>query len=102
MPFPRLKVRHAGSFGSCQRESSVTDSETGIVTTVMVDCNKPLPAAEMFEISNMVKAGVHLDEVNTKILGSGVDTEALTEAVQTAVKSTRKTTKKEEVKSNED
>lgn len=101
MPFPKCKIRHVGSFGSCQRESSVTDEETGVVTTVMVDCNKPLPAAEMFEISNMMKAGVHLDEVNTKILSSGIDTEALTEAVKTSVKSTRKTTK-DEVKSNED
>lgn len=100
MPFPRLKIRHNGGFGSCSRESSVTDPETGVVSTVMVDCNKPLPDAEMFDVSNMVKAGVTLDEVNTRILSSGVDTQALSEAIKASVKSNVKQTKSE-VKSDE-
>lgn len=90
MPFPRLKVRFNGSFGSCPRETTVTDPETGIVSIVEKPCNEPLPDASMFEINNLVKAGVHLDEVNTKILSSGIDTEALSGAIETVKKSTRK------------
>lgn len=103
MPFPRLKVRFNGSFGSCPRQTEVTDPETGVVSFVDEPCNKPLPDASMFEIDNMVKAGVHLDEVNTKILSSGIDTEALASAVETVKQTTRKSKSlpKEEV-TNED
>lgn len=103
MPFPRLKVRFNGNFGSCARETTVTDPETGVVSTVMEDCNKPLPDSSMFQINNLVKAGVTLDEVNTKILSSGIDTEAFTSAVETVKKSTtkKKAVKAEEVKNEE-
>ena len=102
MPFPSFKISVNGSFGSCQREVQVTDPDTGIVTTAMEDCNKKLPDASMFQINNMIKAGVSLDEVNTKILSSGVDTQALTEAVTTVAKSGRKAKSQSSEVKNED
>lgn len=96
MPFPRLKVRFSRGFGSSPREVAHEDEATGVVETRFEPCNKPLPAAELFEIQNQIKAGVTLNEANTNILGSGVDTQALGEAVSTVAKKTRKS-KKEEV-----
>lgn len=97
MPFPRLKVRFAHSFGSCPREVYKEDPTTGVVSAVMEPCNKKLPDAELFEIQNQIKAGVKLDEVATNILGSGVDAEALSSAVSTVAKKTRKTKQTKEV-----
>lgn len=97
MPFPRLKVRFAHSFGSCPREVYKEDPTTGVVSVVMEPCNKKLPDSELFEIQNQIKAGVTLDEVNTKVLGSGIDTEALSSAVSTVAKKTRKTKQTKEV-----
>lgn len=97
MPFPRLNVRFARSFGSCPREVYQEDPTTGVVSTVIEPCNKKLPDSELFEIQNQVKAGVKLDEVATNILGSGVDAEAFTSAVSTVAKKTRKTKQTKEV-----
>ena len=93
MPFPKLKVCFNRGFGSCVREVSVVDQDTGVVTTTTAPCNTKLPDAELFEIQNQIKAGVTLDEVNTKILGSGIDTVSLTEAVETVVKNSNKKSK---------
>lgn len=90
MPFPVNKVVFYRGFGSCARETSVVDKDTGVVTTSIEPCNVKLPDAEMFEIQNQIKAGVTLDEVNTNILGSGVDTSALSEAVTIVAKKSRK------------
>lgn len=97
MPFPRLKVRFNRSFGSVPREVYVEDPVNGVIQTVIEDCNKKLPDSELFEIQNQIKAGVTLDEVNTKVLGSGIDTEAVTEVVKTVTKKKTKSANKEEV-----
>lgn len=92
MPFPKCKVKFNMSFGSCQREKSIEDPSTGICTTKMEDCNTKLPDSQFFEIQNQIKAGVTLDEVNTKIINNdgGINVPELESAIETAVKKTRK------------
>ena len=101
MPFPKCKISFNKSFGSCQRETSITDPETGNSTTKMVDCNTKLPPAEYFNIENQIKAGVTLNEVNTNILGSAdININEVSEGIKTYVKSKSKS-KNNEV-NNED
>ena len=96
MPFPKCKVHFIKSFGSSPREISITDEETGIETTKIEDCNKTLPPAEYFEINNQIKAGVTLNEVNTKIIQNNpVNIPELDEAITNISKTKSKTTKNE-------
>lgn len=94
MPWPKLKVRFNKSFGSCPRETTIEDKETGITQTKIEDCNKPLPDAENFEIAKQIEAGLNLKEVNTKIIGNPIDTAAIEEAV-TKINNQKKTTTEE-------
>lgn len=86
MPFPKCKVRFHSSFGSCQREISTEDPVTHDVLVSRQDCNQSLPESELFDIQNQIKAGVTLNEVNTKVLGSGIDVQSLGEAIETVNK----------------
>lgn len=90
MPFPRCKVRFDSTFGSLAREVSMTDPVTGVVSFTVEDCDKPLPDSRMFDISSMMKAGVTLNEVNTNILSSGIDLQAVSEACDTIKTRVRK------------
>lgn len=80
MPFPSMKVCHVSGFGSVARQVSV-EKPDGTVEFMTRPCNQKLPDAKMFELSAQVQAGVQLQEVNTKILGSGVSNEELTGAL---------------------
>jgi hypothetical protein len=99
MPFPKCKIHFNRSFGSCQRETSIEDPSTGVCTVKMVDCNTKLPDSKFFEIQNQIKAGVTLDEVNTKVINSGsINVPEFESAIETAVKkTTKKQTQKTEV-----
>lgn len=92
MPFPRCKVKFNMSFGSSPREVTVEDPSTGICTIKVEDCNKPLPDSRLFEIQNQIKAGVTLDEVNTKVINNtaGINVPELESVIETAVRKTRK------------
>lgn len=79
MPFPKLNVNFHRGFGTCQIRK-VQEDEQGNIITTMEDCNKKLPEAENFEIQNQLKAGLNLQEVNTKIKGADIDEKELTEA----------------------
>lgn len=68
MPFPNVKFCQCVSRGSSPRLRMDTDDESGIAVERFEPNNKPLPDKEFFMIGNMVKAGVTLKEVNTKIL----------------------------------
>lgn len=90
MPFPKMKVCHVSGFGTVSRLVSSTKDD-GTVETKVVSSNAKLPDARKFDISAQIKAGVTLQEVNTKVLGSGVSTEELAGAVsQVARKSISK------------
>jgi hypothetical protein len=85
-----MKTCHVSGFGSVPREVSV-EKPDGTVEITTRPCNQKLPDARMFDLSAQLKAGVQLQEVNTKILGSGVSTEELAGAVnQVARKSKSK------------
>ena len=101
MPFPKLKTCHVSGFGSVARLSSVEKSD-GTVETKYKPCNEKLPPANMFDIASQVQAGVTLQEVNTKILGSGVSTEDLAGIVNKAfVKKVEPTTSNQDSSSEE-
>lgn len=80
MPFPAMKTCHVSGFGSCTREVTV-EKPDGTIEIMQRPCNQKLPDAKMFDLPAQLKAGVNLQEVNTKILGSGVSTEELVGAV---------------------
>lgn len=96
MPFPKCKIHFNKSFGSSPREISITDEESGIITTKTEDCNKKLPPSEYFEIQNQIKAGVTLNEVNTNIINNsnGINIPELENVIKTSIKKS-KTTKNE-------
>lgn len=104
MPFPKMKIHFNKSFGSCPRETSIEDPETGITITKLEDCNKPLPSSEKFEINNMIKAGVTLNEVNTTIINNnnGINLPELETAIETSVKKSKKTKSNNNEVINED
>lgn len=70
MPFPKLNIQTPQSKSYNKKIKTHTDEITGIVTESYVDANENLPNAEMFSISNQLKAGVDLKEVNTKIVSN--------------------------------
>ena len=70
MPFPKLNVRFRNAFGSCMRQTYIENKETGICIPTTEECNKKLPDSENFEIHNQMRAGVTLQDVNTKILNT--------------------------------
>lgn len=70
MPFPKNHVQFRQSFGSSPIIATIEDESTGVLKEVIKDCNEKLPDAENFEIANQIKAGVALQETNTKILSS--------------------------------
>lgn len=84
MPFKKCNVQFHKAFGSSPRETTITDEETGITRETTKNCNEKLPDAENFEIANQLKAGVNLQETNTKILGSKINEEAITAAIKKA------------------
>lgn len=98
MPFPKCKIKLNMSFGSSPRETYTEDKETGVCIPKTEECNKKLPDAENFKIENQLKAGVTLNEVNTKVLnGNGVNIPELEQAIEKATK-TKKTNKSETTK----
>lgn len=95
MPFPKCKVQFHKSFGSSPRETYQEDKEKGICIPITEDCNKKLPDAENFKIENQIKAGVTLNEVQTKILNKdGINIQELEKTMEKAIKknSKKKTT----------
>lgn len=90
MPFPKLNVRTNKSFGSSPRTKTIED-ENGNVTEKTENCNIKLPDSENFEIQNQIAAGLALKEVNTKIVGENIDTEALTKIAKTIKNKMNKT-----------
>lgn len=102
MPFPKCKIHFNKSFGSCPREITIEDPETGICTTKLEDSNKPLPSSEKFEINNMIKAGVTLNEVNTNIINNndGINMQEFENAIETAVKNSKKSKSNEVTNEN--
>lgn len=102
MPFPKCKIHFNKSFGSCPRETTIEDPETGVEIPVIKNCNEKLPDTENFKINNMIKAGVTLNEVNTNIINNnnGINVKELENTVETIVKTSKKS-KSNEV-TNED
>lgn len=49
--------------------SEETTLENGEVVVRAVKANEDMPDPEMFKIENLAKAGVSMDEVNSKVLG---------------------------------
>lgn len=70
MPFPKNHVQFRQSFGSSPITTTIEDESTGVLKEITKDCNEKLPDAENFEIANQIKAGIALQETNTKILNS--------------------------------
>ena len=99
MPFPKNKIHINKSFGSCQREITITDPETGVEIPKIEDCNKPLPESKYFEIQNQIAAGVTLNEVNTNIINNnnGINIAEFENAIETAVKKSKSKTQNNEV-----
>lgn len=103
MPFPKCKIHINKSFGSCPRETYIEDLESGTCIEKLEDCNKPLPSSENFEIQNMIKAGVTLNEVNTNIINNnnGINIPELEQTIEKTIKNSKKTKSNNEV-NNED
>ena len=91
MPFPKNKIHINKSFGSCQREITITDPETGVEIPKIEDCNKPLPESKYFEIQNQIAAGVTLNEVNTNIINNnnGINITELEKSIETTIKKSK-------------
>lgn len=68
MPFPKLKFRIDASVCNVTTRSAKTDEVTGIVETKQESAIEELAPAEYWDIGNQVKAGMKLEEVNTKIV----------------------------------
>lgn len=68
MPFPKVKFCHCVPGGSSPRLKLITDPDSGIVTESVVPNNSPLPDRKYNKIGNLVKAGVMLKEVTTKVV----------------------------------
>lgn len=92
MPFPKNKIHFNKSFGSCPRESTIENPETGVEIPITKNCNEKLPDAENFKIDNMIKAGVTLNEVNTNVINNndGINVKELENAVETVIKKSKK------------
>lgn len=72
MPF-RSRQRYNVIVGSRELpvESTIVDSDTGNVTTVVSDAlSKELPAPELFDLDAQIKAGISQEEVSSTILSS--------------------------------
>ena len=97
MPWPKQKIQLNKSFGSSPRETYTEDKEKGICIPKTEDCNKKLPDAENFKIENQLKAGVTLNEVNTKIINNenGINIKEFSKAIEKTIskKQTKKTNK---------
>ena len=91
MPFPKTKTYFNYNYGTCPKETSHEDPETGIIITENEAPNKKLPDAEFFEIHNQIKAGVTLNEVNTNIINNnnGINIPDLEKTIETTIKSTK-------------
>lgn len=68
MPFRKQNIMKRTNSGTCKTVTIYTDEVTGIKSEKLEDCNKTLPDKEIFKISNQIKAGVPLKEINTKII----------------------------------
>lgn len=71
MGFPRYhynKIHLAPSF--CAIEIEEHENKNGEFVTEPTDQNKKLPDVEMFNLKNMLDAGVDLEEVNSKIIST--------------------------------
>lgn len=78
MPFfARQKITWPPMQFSFHREQKIDDE--GFTTFEKVPDNAPLPPVELFDLERQTKAGVTQQQVNTKILGSGV---AIADAVE--------------------
>lgn len=68
MPFPKMKCCRPMFGGSSPRIKFTTDPNSGIVSESVVPNNIPLPDRMNHKIGNMIKAGVMLKEVNTRVV----------------------------------
>lgn len=74
--FPIRRVKFVRAFGTSPRYYEHEDPRTHVVAVEYGECNKPLPAREMFAIQNQLKAGVTLNEVPTAVV-QNVDTKVM-------------------------
>lgn len=68
-----FRCRQKLKLGSCQvvMEPEQVTLESGEIVTQIKDLGKEkLPDSELFELKNQLKAGVELEEVNSKVLRS--------------------------------
>lgn len=72
MPFiPRQKIKIGVATNVCSPQEHVDDD--GRVVREFVDDSKPLPPLANFSLGNMLKAGVDIRKVGTKIVGTPLD-----------------------------
>lgn len=70
MPF-RLKQKYKPAFGNACFESEEQELPSGEIQTIMKNqCEKTMPAPELFDLKNQLEAGIDLEEVNSKVLSS--------------------------------
>lgn len=77
MPFPQRNTYRPYYFGYSQ---TVTENctERGYITTERVPDIGILPDPELYDLENAVRAGIPIQQVSTKIVGSGLGSLART------------------------
>lgn len=68
MPFRRVQRFKAGKFVPVIEESDKTLETGNVIREVENQCDIQLPDASLFDINNQIKAGIDLEEVNSKVL----------------------------------
>lgn len=68
MPFRRIQKLSIAKPGPVFELEQVEHNNGNITMEAVDQCEKKLPSAEMFDLGNMLEAGVDLDEVNSKVM----------------------------------
>ena len=93
MAFRKIQTLHLSPCTKVYEATEVTDADTGMVESVIKDQGDlAYPDAELFDLKNVLKAGVKLEEVNSKVMKS-----ATVDADQVIAKTSKKQVSNEEV-----
>lgn len=91
MPFRRIQKLNLAGYASVMEPTEKIDKNGNINYELEDKAETTLPEAELFDLNNIIDAGIELEEVNSKIMANST-----INADNVVRKYTKKTTKTEE------